>query len=93
MACTLVTSRPPSRFALFEAAIGVGAIVTGLALPVIRRRLPATRPALKVMAGGAISNGLTAALFTGTPWVLTAYIGAFAWGASGTAAMFRGDAW
>ena len=79
-----VLGRPPSQFALFEAAIGVGAIVTGLALPVIRRRLPATRPALKVMAGGAISYGLTAALFTGTPWVLAAYIGAFAWGASGT---------
>jgi MFS family permease len=79
-----VLGRPPSQFALFEAAIGIGAIVTGLALPVIRRRLPATRPALKVMAGGAISYGLTAALFTGTPWVLAAYIGAFAWGASGT---------
>ena len=79
-----VLSRPPSQFALFEAAIGVGAIVTGLALPVIRRRLPVTRPALEVMAAGAISYGLTAALFTGTPWIPVAYIGAFAWGASGT---------
>ncbi len=79
-----VLSRPPSQFALFEAAIGVGAIVTGLALPVIRRRLPATRPALEVMAAGAISYGLTAVLFTGTPWIPVAYIGAFAWGASGT---------
>jgi hypothetical protein len=51
-----VLGRPPSQFALFEAAIGVGAIVTGL----------------------------TAVLFTGTPWVPVAYTGAFAWGASGT---------
>ena len=79
-----VLDRPPSQFALFEAAIGAGAIATGLALPVIRRRLPATRPALEVMAAGAISYGLTAALFTGTPWIPVAYIGAFAWGASGT---------
>ena len=79
-----VLGRPPSQFALFEAAIGVGAIATGLALPVIRRRLPATRPALEVMAAGAISYGLTAALFTGTPWIPVAYSGAFAWGASGT---------
>ncbi len=79
-----VLGRPPSQFALFEAAIGVGAIVTGLALPVIRRRLPVTRPALEVMAAGAISYGLTAVLFTGTPWVPVAYIGAFVWGASGT---------
>ena len=79
-----VLGRPPSQFALFEAAIGAGAIVTGLALPVIRRRLPATRPALEVMAAGAISYGLTAVLFIGTPWVPVAYIGAFAWGASGT---------
>jgi MFS family permease len=79
-----VLGRPPSQFALFEAAIGVGAIVTGLALPVIRRRLPLTRPALEVMAAAAISYGLTAALFTGTPWIPVAYTGAFAWGASGT---------
>jgi len=79
-----VLGRPPSQFALFEAAIGVGAIVTGLALPVIRRRPPVARPALEIMAAGAISYGLTAVLFTGTPWVPVAYIGAFAWGASGT---------
>ena len=79
-----VLDRPPSQFALFEAAIGVGAIVTGLVLPVIRRRLPVTRSALEVLAAGAISYGLTAALFTGTPWIPVAYTGAFAWGASGT---------
>ena len=36
-----VLNRPASQFALFEAAIGIAAIVTGLALPVIRRRVPA----------------------------------------------------
>jgi hypothetical protein len=79
-----VLGRPPSQFALFEAAIGIGAIVTGLALPVIRRRRPATRPAARLLAAGAISYGLAAALFTGTPWVPVAYLGAFAWGAGGT---------
>ena len=79
-----VLGRPPSQYALFEAAIGAGAIVTGLALPVVRRRLPATWPALRVLAAGAIGYGLAAALFTGTPWVPVAYLGAFAWGAGGT---------
>lgn len=83
-----VLGRPPSQFALFEAAIGIGAIVTGLALPVIRRvirwRLPATRPTGTLLAAGAISYGLAAALYTGTPWVPVAYLGAFAWGAGGT---------
>jgi MFS family permease len=79
-----VLDRPPSQFALFEAAIGIGAIVTGLALPVIRRRRPATWPAARLLAAGAISYGLAAALFTGTPWVPVAYFGAFAWGAGGT---------
>jgi MFS family permease len=79
-----VLGRPPSQFALFEAAIGIGAIVTGLAIPVIRRRLPATRSAARLLAAGAIIYGLAAALFTGTPWVPVAYFGAFAWGASGT---------
>jgi MFS family permease len=79
-----VLARPPSQFALFEAAIGIGAIVTGLALPVIRRRLEATRSAVRLMAAGAISYGMAAALFTGTPWVPVAYLGAFAWGAGGT---------
>jgi MFS family permease len=80
--------RPPSQFALFEAAIGIGAIVTGLALPVIRRRLPAACsaawPGARLLAAGAISYGLAAALFTVTPWVPVAYFGAFAWGACGT---------
>jgi MFS family permease len=79
-----VLDRPPSQFALFEAAIGIGAIVTGLTLPVIRRRLPTTRSAARLLAAGAISYGLAAALFTGTPWVPVAYFGAFAWGVAGT---------
>ena len=79
-----VLGRPPSQFALFEAAIGAGAIVTGLALPVIRSRLPAVRSAGTVLAAGAISYGLAAALFTGTPWIPVAYLGAFIWGAGGT---------
>ena len=79
-----VLNRPASQFALFEAAIGIGAIVTGLALPVIRRHLPATRSPARLLAAGAISCGLAAALFTGTPWVPVAYLGALAWGASGT---------
>ncbi|HEY0934501.1 MAG TPA: MFS transporter [Trebonia sp.] len=79
-----VLDRPPSQFALFEVAIGAGAIVTGLALPVIRRRRPAGRPAGTVLAAGAISYGLAAALFTGTPWIPVAYLGAFAWGVGGT---------
>lgn len=78
-----VLHRPPSQFALFEAAIGIGAIMTGLALPVIRRRLPAVRPS-RLLAAGAIGYGLTAAVFAGTPWVPVAYLGAFAWGAGGT---------
>ena len=75
--------RPPSQFALFEAAIGIGAIVTGLALPRVGRRWRGTGATTKALAGGAIGYGLAAALFTGTTWVPAAYAGAFAWGASG----------
>ena len=77
-----VLDRPSSQFALFEAATGIGAVVTGLVLPVIRRRLPGTRSPMRLLAAGAISYGLAAALFTGTPWVPVAYLGAFAWGAA-----------
>jgi hypothetical protein len=79
-----VLGRPPSQFALFEAAIGIGAIVTGLALPRARHRLSGTGARTKALAGGAIGYGLAAALFTGTSWIPAAYLGAFAWGASGT---------
>jgi MFS family permease len=84
-----VLNRPASQFALFEAAIGTGAIVAGLALPAVRRRVPVPRSPVpqspaRLLAAGAISCGLAAALFTGTPWVPVAYLGAFAWGAGGT---------
>jgi Major Facilitator Superfamily len=78
-----VLGRPASQFALFEAAIGIGAIVTGLALPRVGRRLTGTGATTKALAGGAIGYGLAAALFTGTTWIPAAYFGAFAWGASG----------
>ena len=79
-----VLGRPPSQFALFEAAIGIGAIVTGLALPRVRDRWSGTGARTKALAGGAIGYGLAAALFTGTAWIPAAYLGAFLWGASGT---------
>ncbi len=78
-----VLGRPPSQFALFEAAIGIGAIVTGLALPRVGRRWSGTGATTKALAGGAIGYGLAAALFTGTTWVPAAYVGALVWGASG----------
>jgi hypothetical protein len=79
-----VLGRPPAQFALFEAAIGIGAIASGLALPRARRRWPGTGSWTKALAAGAIGYGLAAALFTGTTWIPAAYLGAFAWGASGT---------
>jgi MFS family permease len=79
-----VLHQPSSQFALFEAATGIGAVVTGLLLPVIRRRVPGTRSPMWLLAAGAASCGLAAALFTGTPWVPVAYLGALIWGACGT---------
>ena len=79
-----VLGRPPSQFALFEAVIGIGAIVTGLIIPRVRRRLSGTRARTKTLAAGAIGYGLAAALFTGTTWVPAAYLGAFLWGVNGT---------
>ncbi len=76
--------RPSSQFALFEAATGIGAVVTGLLLPVIRRRVPWTRSPMYLLTAGAVSYGLAAALFTGTPWVLVGYLGAVLWGVCGT---------
>jgi MFS family permease len=79
-----VLHQPSSQFALFEAATGIGAVATGLMLPVIRRRVPGIRSPMRLLAAGAISCGLAAALFTGTPWILVAYSGAFVWGVCGT---------
>ena len=79
-----VLDRPSSQFALFEAVTGIGAVITGLVLPVICRRLPGTRSPMRLLTAGAVSCGLAAALFTGTPWVPVAYLGAFVWGICGT---------
>jgi MFS family permease len=57
-----VLHRPASQFALFEAAAGVGAILTGFALPRLRRILE--RPSTLGMA--TVAYGLTASLFVGT---------------------------
>jgi hypothetical protein len=46
--------------------------------------VPGTRSPVRLLATSAISYGLAAALFTGTPWVPAAYLGAFVWGACGT---------
>lgn len=84
-----VLGRPSSQFALFQATTGIGAIATGLALPVVRRRAPGSRSPgsrspVRLLAASAISCGLAPALLTGTPWASAAYLGAFVWGACGT---------
>ncbi|WP_329243723.1 MFS transporter [Actinoallomurus sp. NBC_01490] len=79
-----VLHQPSSQFARFEAATGIGAVVTGLLLPVIRRRVPGIRSPMWLLTAGAVSCGLAAALSTGTPWVLVAYLGAFVWGVCDT---------
>lgn len=75
-----VLHRPPSQFALFEAAAGAGAILTGLVLSRVQARLSGEG----VLMASAAGYGLAAALFTGTTWVPVAYSGAFLWGAAGT---------
>lgn len=75
-----VLHRPPSQFALFEAAAGTGAILTGLAVSRIRGRLTGRT----VLAASAAGYGLAACLFTGTTSVPAAYAGAFLWGVAGT---------
>jgi MFS family permease len=75
-----VLHRPPSQFALFEAAAGTGAILAGLVISRIRGRL-ARAP---VLAASAVGYGLAACLFAGTTSVPTAYAGAFAWGVAGS---------
>ena len=74
-----VLHRPPSQFALFEAAAGAGSILAGLAISRFRARLAGPR----LLAAGAAGYGLAAALFTGTTLVPVAYAGAFAWGVAG----------
>ncbi len=94
-----VLHRPPSQFALFEAAAGIGAILAGLAVSRIRSRSrsrsrsrigkTARPPLLLARAGAAasaaaIGYGLAACLFTGTTSLPAAYAGAFAWGVAGS---------
>jgi signal transduction histidine kinase/predicted MFS family arabinose efflux permease len=74
-----VLHRPPSQFALFEAAAGAGSILCGLAISRARSRLAGPR----LLAAAAAGYGLAAALFTGTTVVPVAYAGAFLWGVSG----------
>lgn len=75
--------RPPSQFALFEAAAGTGAVVAGLAVPRFRDRLTGR----SALAGSAVGYGLAAAVFIGTRSVPVAYLGAFTWGVSGAVFM------
>ena len=75
-----VLHRPPSQFALFEAAAGTGAILAGLAISRIRLRLTGG----KTLMAAATGYGLAACLFTGTTSVPAAYTGAFLWGAAGS---------
>jgi MFS family permease len=75
-----VLHRPPSQFALFEAAAGTGAILAGLAISRIRSRLTGGKTLMAAAAG----YGLAASLFTGTTWVPAAYTGAFLWGVAGS---------
>ena len=74
-----VLHRPPSQFALFEAAAGTGSILAGLALARIRAR----RDGARVLCLSAACYGLAACLFVGTSYVPVAYAGAFLWGVCG----------
>jgi MFS family permease len=75
-----VLHRPPSQFALFEAAAGTGAVLAGLVIPRVRDCLTGRL----ALGASAIGYGLAAGLFTGTTSAPAAYAGAFAWGAAGT---------
>jgi MFS family permease len=74
-----VLHRPPSQFALFEAASGIGAILASLVIPRFRDRLTGRR----VLGASGACYGLAACLFTGTTLVPVAYVGAFICGVTG----------
>ena len=74
-----VLHRPPSQFALFEAAAGAGAILAGLGIARIGIRLSGW----KVLSASAIGYGLAACVFIGTTSIPVAYAGAFTWGIAG----------
>ncbi|HUZ22439.1 MAG TPA: MFS transporter [Streptosporangiaceae bacterium] len=74
-----VLHRPPSQFALFEAASEIGAILASLVIPRFKDRLTGRR----VLGASGACPGLAACLFTGTTLVPAAYVGAFTWGVTG----------
>ncbi|MBO0687844.1 MAG: MFS transporter, partial [Candidatus Dormibacteraeota bacterium] len=76
-----VLERPPSQFALFEAAAGAGAIAASLA--VSRLRSPHLLEGVRPLALSAGGYGLTACIFIGTTWVPVAYVGVTLWGVTG----------
>jgi MFS family permease len=78
-----VLHRPPSQFALFEAAIGIGAILGGLVMARIGDRLGARLGGWKILSAGTAGCGLAACVFAGTTSIPVAYAGAFAWGIAG----------
>jgi MFS family permease len=86
-----VLHRPPSQFALFEAAAGAGAVLTGLLLPRVRRQAAAALDAegvqgstgVRWMAAAGAGYAVAGALFTTTTIVPVAYLGAFLWGCVG----------
>jgi MFS family permease len=71
-----ILHRPPSQFALFEAAAGVGAFMASLVIPRARSWLMGSR----VVAIAACAYGMAACLFIGTNVIAVAYSGAFLWG-------------
>jgi MFS family permease len=71
-----VLHRPPSQFALFQVAFGVGLVLTSLTLPRLGERVAGTRS----LAVAVLLSGLTAGLYVGTHSVLAAYVGVFLWG-------------
>ncbi len=74
-----ILHRPPSQFALFEAAAGIGAILAGLVIA----RSGARLGGWKTLSAGAIGYGLAACVFIGTTSIPIAYAGAFSWGVTG----------
>jgi predicted MFS family arabinose efflux permease len=73
-----VLHRPPSQFALFEAASSIGATLASLVIPRFKAHLTGRR----VLGASGACYGLAACLFTGTTFVPAAYTGAFLWGIS-----------
>jgi hypothetical protein len=73
-----VLHRPPSQFALFEAAAGTGAILAGLVIASLR-----TLGSWKILSASTAGYRLAACVFIGTTSIPVAYAGAFCWGVTG----------